>query len=68
MESARRAAALSSAEEPAIGIGNLVHVLEGMDPCEGEVQKGRKRTFLGALHPTEPWDRDQSRSRPLPAQ
>lgn len=55
---AQRTSAAEATSGP--GFGNLPHLFDGIDPWKGEVQKGRRRNFIGALHPIEPWERDQT--------
>lgn len=41
-------------------LNKLMGVFDGIEPWKGEVPKGRARTFIGALSPIEPWDRDKT--------
>lgn len=44
----------------ALKLGALMDVFAEIKPWKGEVQKGRHRTFIGALQPIEPWERDKA--------
>lgn len=48
------------AEGPSRGPENLMDLFDGIEPWKGEVKKGRRRNFIGALHPVEPWDREKT--------
>lgn len=55
-DQARRA----PADDTSRRFDNLVDLFDGIEPWKGEVKKGRRRTFIGALHPIEPWDRGKT--------
>ncbi len=50
----------SDGGDAALKLDNLKGLFDGIDPWKGEVQKGRRRSFIGALHPIEPWERDKT--------
>lgn len=48
------------ADDTSLRPNNLMELFDGIEPWKGEVKKGRRRNFIGALHPIEPWDRDKT--------
>lgn len=47
-------------DEARLKLGHLMDLFDGIEPWKGQVKKGRRRTFIGALQPIEPWERDQT--------
>ena len=48
------------ADDTSLKLHKLMELFDGIEPWKGKVMKGRRRTFIGALHPIEPWDRDKT--------